>query len=201
MKNTPGNAGEWFRAVVGRYEGPLLRYTARITGDVEQARDVVQDAFLRLHQLMRDEMPSANGHASPSPRCALAQNGPSPANGEGGGRVENVQAWLYTVCRRRALDVLRKETRMKTLNDGAAAVCECPLPSQPAAMEQAETESQMLQILADLPDNQQEVVRLKFQDNLSYRDIAEVTGLTVSNVGYLLHTAVKRLREQLVVSD
>ena len=59
----------------------------------------------------------------------------------------------------------------------------------------------MLQILADLPDNQQEVVRLKFQDNLSYRDIAEVTGLSVSNVGYLLHMAVKRLREQLVVSE
>jgi RNA polymerase sigma-70 factor (ECF subfamily) len=170
MQNTPGNAGEWFRTVVGRYEGPLLRYTARITGDVEQARDVVQDAFLRLHQ----------------------QNGSGP---------ENVQAWLYTVCRRRALDVLRKETRMKTLNDGAAAVCESPLPSQPEAMEQAETESHLLELLGDLPANQQEVVRLKFQSSLSYRDIAEVTGLTVSNVGYLLHMAVKRLREQLVVSD
>jgi RNA polymerase sigma factor (sigma-70 family) len=170
MENAPGNAGEWFRTVVGRYEGPLLRYTARITDDVEQARDVVQDAFLRLHQ----------------------QNGDRP---------DNVQAWLYTVCRRRALDVLRKETRMKTLDTNRAAVCECPLPTQPAAMEQAETESHLLELLGGLPDNQQEVVRLKFQDNLSYRDIAEVTGLTVSNVGYLLHTAVKRLREQLVVSE
>ena len=59
----------------------------------------------------------------------------------------------------------------------------------------------LLQALADLPTNQQEVVRLKFQDGLSYRDIAEVTGLTQSNVGYLLHTAVKRLRERLAVSD
>lgn len=90
---------------------------------------------------------------------------------------------------------------MKTLNDGAAAVCESPMPTQTDAMEQAETESQVRDLLGDLPENQQEVVRLKFQDNLSYRDIAEVTGLTVSNVGYLLHVAVKRLREQLVVSD
>ena len=51
-----------------------------------------------------------------------------------------------------------------------------------------------LLLLADLPRNQQEVVRLKFQDGLSYRDIAEITGFTSSNIGYLLHVALKRLR-------
>ncbi len=161
---------EWFPSIVRRYEGPLVRYAAGITGDVEQARDVVQDAFLRLH----------------------SQNGNRP---------DNVQAWLYTVARRRALDIVRKETRMRSLDDGAAAVCPCPMPIQPAAMEQQETENHLLGLLADLPDNQQEVVRLKFQHSLSYRDIADVTGLSISNVGYLLHTAIKRLREQLAVSD
>jgi RNA polymerase sigma factor (sigma-70 family) len=175
MDEPTGQNGEWFRTVVGRYEMPLVRFAARITGDVDQARDVVQDAFLRLH----------------------SQNGNRP---------DNVQAWLYTVCRRRALDVRRKETRMKTmdttsLDHGGSAVCECPSPSQSAAIEQHETENHLLRLLADLPENQQEVVRLKFQDNLSYRDIAEVTGLSASNVGYLLHTAVKRLREQMVNSD
>ena len=136
-----------------------------------------------------------NGRAAPSPR-------PSPIEGEGEKqRPENVQAWLYTVCRRQALDVLRKETRMKTLDDAQAAVCECPVPAQSAAVELHETQNQLLRLLADLPANQQEVVRLKFQDGLSYRDIAEVTGLTSSNVGYLLHIALKRLREQLAVSE
>jgi len=68
-------------------------------------------------------------------------------------------------------------------------------------VERQESQSQLLRLLADLPANQQEVVRLKFQDGLSYRDIAEITGLTSSNVGYLLHVALKRLREQLAVSD
>jgi RNA polymerase sigma-70 factor (ECF subfamily) len=90
---------------------------------------------------------------------------------------------------------------MKTLDNGQAAVCECPLPIQPAALEQQETEHHLLQLLGDLPANQQEVVRLKFQNGLSYRDIAEVTGLTSGNVGYLLHMALKRLRERLAVSD
>lgn len=170
MDETAGQNGELFRAVVERYEAALVRYAARITGNVDRARDVVQDAFLRLHQ----------------------QNGSPP---------DNVQAWLYTVCRRRALDIVRKETRMKTsefssVESGQAAICEIP-PSQAVALEQQETEASVLQLLAKLPGNQQEVVRLKFQENLSYRDIAEVTGLSASNVGYLLHVALKRLREQL----
>jgi len=170
MDETAGQNGELFRAVVERYEAALVRYAARITGNVDRARDVVQDAFLRLHQ----------------------QNGSPP---------DNVQAWLYTVCRRRALDIVRKETRMKTLEfssveNGQVAVCETP-PSQAVAMERQETQSAILQLLSELPDNQQEVVRLKFQENLSYRDISEVTGLSVSNVGYLLHVALKTLRQQL----
>ena len=39
------------------------------------------------------------------------------------------------------------------------------------------------------------MVRLKFQYGLSYQEIAEATGLKVGNVGFLLHSALKRLRE------
>ena len=145
-----------------------------------------------------------NGRAAPSPRPGESpmETRPSPIEGEGEKqRPVNVQAWLYTVCRRQALDVLRKETRMKTLDDAQAAVCECPVPAQSAAVELHETQNQLLRLLVDLPANQREVVRLKFQDGLSYRDIAEVTGLTSSNVGYLLHIALKRLREQLAANE
>ena len=48
-----------------------------------------------------------------------------------------------------------------------------------------------------LPDRQQEILRLKFQGGLSYRQIADVMDLTVSNVGFLIHTSIKALREQL----
>src|SRR5215471_9898309 len=170
MTHQTADAGLWFQGVVSRYEGPLVRYATGITGDLEQARDVVQDAFLRLH----------------------SQNGDRP---------DNVQAWLYTVCRRRALDILRKENRMRALDESSTAVCQCPVAEPTSAIEQQETEHQLLRSLAELPVNQQEVVRLKFQHDLSYRDIAAVTGLSTSNIGYLLHMAVKRLREQLATSD
>jgi len=51
--------------------------------------------------------------------------------------------------------------------------------------------------LDSLPLNQQEVVRLKFQNDLSYQEISRITKLSVSNVGFLIHTAIKTIRRKL----
>ena len=159
------DASEWLRSVVASYERPLVRYAARITGDVERARDVVQDTFLRMCEQDQQQL---NGR--------LAQ-------------------WLYTVCRRRALDVQRKEHRMRTtlpeVLDGCAKE-----ETQHNCIEHAESHEAVLAAISRLPDNQQEVIRLKFQSGLSYREIAGVTGLSVTNVGYLLHVGLKAVREQ-----
>ena len=160
----------WMRSVLDRYEGPLTRYAARITGDVEQARDVVQETFLRL--------------------CV-----------EDRARVDGyLSEWLFTVCRNRALDVRRKESRMRPLSETAMESCESAAGSPATAVENRESTSEVLRILATLPDNQQEVIRLRFQNGLSYREISSVTELSVSNVGYLIHTAIKTIRERLVSS-
>ncbi len=56
-----------------------------------------------------------------------------------------------------------------------------------------------------LSENQREVIRLKFQNDLSYKEIADITRLSVTNVGFLLHTGLKKLRalaaEQADFSD
>ena len=53
----------------------------------------------------------------------------------------------------------------------------------------------VLDRLAGFPPNQQEAVRLKFLQQFSYREIAEVMDLSESNVGVLIHTAIKKLRQ------
>lgn len=166
--NHPQAAGasESLRSVVADYEGPLIRYAARITGDVERARDVVQDTFLRLCEQDQQEL---NGR--------LAE-------------------WLYTVCRRRALDVRRKEHRMYVTLPEELDRCAGHAP-QANALERDETQAAVLAAIARLPENQQEVLRLKFQAGLSYREVSGVTGLSVSNVGYLLHVALKAVRKDL----
>lgn len=156
-------ATAWMKSVLDEFEGPLLRYAQRITGNLELAREVVQEIFL---QICREDRSALEGH--------LAQ-------------------WLFHVCRNRALDVQRKEHRMSVATDldlrSVPAGAEPPLQ-----VELHETSSQLLLLLERLPANQQEVIRLKFQGGLKYREIAEVTGLSVSNVGVLLHTGLKRLR-------
>jgi RNA polymerase sigma-70 factor (ECF subfamily) len=55
--------------------------------------------------------------------------------------------------------------------------------------------------MALLPDSQQEVIRLRFQEGFSYKEISRITGFSVGNVGYLLHVGLKSLRGRLGVPD
>ena len=52
-------------------------------------------------------------------------------------------------------------------------------------------------MLKSLPERDQEIVRLKFQQNLSYRQIADILNISEGNVGYILHHALKTLREEM----
>ena len=73
-------------------------------------------------------------------------------------------------------------------------------PSPPeATAEERDAASAALRALATLPDSQQEVLRLRLGHGLAYRDIAEVTGLSVSHVGVLIHEGMKTLRRRLAV--
>lgn len=149
-----------------RFEIPLLQYATRITGDRERARDVVQETFIELQRSPREQLDHA------------------PAK------------WLFTVCRNRALNVCRKEKRMTYLDEEILDTHEGDEPAPFAQLEQKEATGFLLRIVATLPLRQQEVIQLKFQNDLSYQEIAEITKLSVSNVGVLLHTALKTLRQR-----
>lgn len=167
MTERRGGNQDWIRAALSRYEGELTRYAQRLTGNLERAREVVQETFLRL---CREDSAKIDGHL-----CE----------------------WLFTVCRNQALDVRRKESRMTTLADERlnGAACTNPLPA--AVVEQHDAAARILRMIDDLPPNQQEVIRLKFQESLSYAEISRITGLTVSNVGFLIHRGLKTVRERM----
>jgi RNA polymerase sigma-70 factor (ECF subfamily) len=153
-----------------RHERPLVRYATRLLGDVDAARDVVQDCFLRLCRQSPEEL---DGHLRP---------------------------WLFTVCRHRALDLLRKAGRMETLDRKTDALARDDARPE-ADLEQREEAARVRDVLAALPERQQEVVRLKFQEDLSYKEIAAITGTSVSNVGYILHHALRALRSRLAANE
>jgi RNA polymerase sigma-70 factor (ECF subfamily) len=70
-------------------------------------------------------------------------------------------------------------------------------PDPAASMEQRETAVSVFRLLDQLTPNQRAVIRLKFQNDLSYKEIAEITQLSVTNVGFLIHTGLKKLRALL----
>lgn len=163
----PQAKADWVKAALERHGAALTRYATSITGSEDLARDVVQDTFVRLCAATPEQL---DGH--------LAE-------------------WLFTVCRNRALDVQRKLHRLTPLADDELAATPGPEPTPAAAAEHADTLSLALGLLSSLPARQQEVLRLKFQAGLSYEEIARVTRLSTGNVGFILHTALKTLRQRL----
>jgi RNA polymerase sigma factor (sigma-70 family) len=167
MDEATNGRASWVMDALELYEGALVAYATRHTRDVHSARDAVQEAFLRL--------------------CGEDEAGVGP----------HVKAWLYTVVRRLAVDAKRKERRM---DPAGKAVIETSAgrEADPAlAAETSDTASHVLRMVADLPENQRECLQLKFGHGLMYREIAEVTGLSVGNVGFLIHTGLTTLRARL----
>jgi len=104
--------------------------------------------------------------------------------------------WLFTVCRNGALNVCRKERRMQSLDAELIEAREAEQPMPFERLEQQEAAGFLLRIVATLPPRQQEVLQLKFQNDLSYQEISEITQLSVSNVGVMIHNALKTLRQR-----
>ena len=158
---------DWITPLLLRYEGPLLRYAQRLMNCPDRARDVVQETFLRLCR---------------EPAVA---------------REDHIAQWLFTVCRNYAIDLKRKEQRMTPAASAELGNSPSPAPTPDAQAEQNETAGRILALVENLPENQQTVLMLKFQGALSYKEIAGVTGLSVSNVGYLIHQGLTTLRQHL----
>ncbi|MEM9478927.1 MAG: sigma-70 family RNA polymerase sigma factor [Verrucomicrobiota bacterium] len=174
----PQTTGSLVREAVEEFEVPLVRYAMSILHDLERARDVVQDTFLRLYQQDEEEI------------------------------RPKLRSWLFTVCRNRAFDVIKKEKRMIPVEESSFYDLGGPDPSPRDAMvireREGEKQEELERVYAEmktLSQNQQDVLRLKFQGELSYKEIAEVTGLSMGNVGFLLHAALKKLRARLCAPE
>ena len=161
---------EMIRHALSEHESALVRYARHFVRDLEQARDVVQDTFL---QLCRQEAIPGDGEERSGDRLA---------------------AWLYRVCRNRAIDVSRKEGRMKSATSTALESTHDAGASPGESAVHNETVQQVARQVKELPERQQEILKLKFEGGLSYAEIAAVTGLTSTNVGFILHTAISKLR-------
>ena len=152
-------------------ESPLLSYALRLTGDATVAEDVVQDAFMKLHAQFEE--------------------------------VREPRRWLYRTVHNLALNHRRQAGKIVSLNlpgDDGAVPANDPADPQPLPDEQIarwEGIGLVRLSLATLDDRSRELVRLKFNEELSYKEISARTGLNIGHVGYLLHHALKAIADEL----
>ena len=159
---------EWVLKALDQYEARLVRYARRLIGEAEQARDVVQFAFLRLC----DQQPEEIG--------------------------ERLGQWLYTVCRNRALDLLRQARREKTNGEHVGWAVPTSVHdgghSPNYAAEQAELHEVLRVLVECLPASQREAIDL-WADGFSYVEIGRIVGKQEGHVRVLVHRGLKALRE------
>jgi len=151
-------------------ESPLLGYAMRLTGELSLAEDLVQEAFMRLHAQF-DE-------------------------------VRDPKRWLYRTVRNLALNQLRsvsKIVQLRSATEEGASVGESadPRPLPDEQIVRLEGIGLVRLSLETLDDRSRELVRLKFTEELSYKEIGARTGLSVGNVGFSLHHALKAIAEEL----
>ncbi len=158
----------WVLAALERHESELVRYAQRFVGDLHAARDVVQHAFLRL-----------------------CDQDPKELRGR-------EAAWLYRVCRNRALDWLRQAGRLQAFDESAELAldrCDDSESNDPAILaERGELSDVLRSLVARLPLLYREPLQL-WSQGWTYREIAQVVERTEGNVRVLVHRAVKTLRE------
>lgn len=173
------------------YEAKLLRYAATLLGGpgggaqagvngdgaAVQPGDLVQEAFLRLHRYCRE-------HGA----CA----------------VEHPGTWLYRVVHNLAMDAIRRRVRHRgaqgKIEEAARQRAAAADESDEAALGQLEHREMVglaMRLLGDLPEQQQQVVRLKLLEGLTLRQIAVVLDSSPGSVNYHLNQGLTRLAEQL----
>jgi RNA polymerase sigma-70 factor (ECF subfamily) len=109
--------------------------------------------------------------------------------------VENPRAWLFRSLRNLALNHLRDRKPESELHEETAPPHADALPAEQLVRDEAIGTVRLL--LAELPPEDRELVRLKYLDNLKYQEISRRTGLSVGNVGYRLHHLLKGLADSL----
>jgi RNA polymerase sigma-70 factor (ECF subfamily) len=151
-------------------ESPLLAYAFRFVGQVELAEDIVQEVFMRLHAQFEE--------------------------------VREPKKWLYRTVHNLALNHQRDSRKIVSLElkheeatENLDTTDPQPLPDEQIA--RLEGIGLVRLSMKALDKRSRELVRLKFNEGLTYKEIAGKTGLTISHVGYLLHHAMKAIADEL----
>ena len=156
-----------FGDLVARYQSAVYNMAYRMLGNPSDAEDVAQEVFVRAWKQL---------HTFQQDR--------------------RFSTWLLSIASHHCIDVLRRRRPSAPLDDVALYVqSDDPEPDEVAL--RGEQREMVQRLLDTLPDKYRSVTVLRYYNDLSYEEIARMTGLTESAVKTQLHRARRMLAEQL----
>ena len=168
---------ESFEELVRRYQRPIAAYVYRMVGDYDAALDLTQEVFIRVYG-------------------SLARY-----------RSEfKFSTWIYRIAHNAAIDHLRRQgasrtEEMEVAGEGGSTF-EKPLasgaPSPEQESEREERRAEIEGVVLNLPPAYRELIVLRHAHDLSYDEIAEVTGLPLGTVKNRIFRAREAMRTLLV---
>ena len=167
-----------FNDLVERHQSHAYNLCLRMLGDADAAADVAQDAFISAYK----HLPSLRGEFRP---------------------------WLMRIVANGCRDVLRSKKRRPSVSldlerddDDTPAMQIADTSDGPeAALMKSELQITIAGALAEIPDDQREVIILSDIQGLSYQEIADMTGINIGTVKSRLNRARSRLRELLMAAE
>lgn len=166
------NAEKGFRMLMAKYKEPIYWHIRRLVVSHDDAQDATQDTFLRIFRSF------------------------SQYSGEG-----SFKAWIFRIATNEALRLLGKNQEKATLS-----LDEMPLATLTMKADDyfdyGNTEAVKLQkAITALPAKQQLAFNLRYYDDLSYKEIAEVTGSTEATVKANFHFAKEKIIKYMNSND
>jgi len=166
-------SGESLATLTDSHRPALVRFLNRKLGCIEDARDVAQDALLRMHRLESSE------------------------------GIENSRAFLFQVASNLAIDMLRRRSlHARFLGEEAARLGDVGEPLDAATPEGIVAARQQLRLILDtidkLPPRPRRALLLQRSHGLSYAEIASEMGVSVSSVEKYILEALRHCRRQLI---
>ncbi len=167
-----------FTQLVDKYKQPVLNVAARMLRDLTEAEDIAQNVFVQVHK-------SAHRYEVSS----------------------KFSTWLFTIVRNLCLNEIRRRSRhpAESLEATHPEQEDQPLhqfedkatAAPPDTVLLGELDEKIAQALDGLPENQRMAIVLCRQNELSYEEIAEVLGCSVSATKSLIHRGREALKEKL----
>jgi RNA polymerase sigma-70 factor, ECF subfamily len=166
LRDGQADAGQ---ALAARYALMLLRYLRSLTGSEHLAEELHQQTWMSvLEHIDRFDLKSSAG---------------------------GFKAWLFRIATNKAHDYWRSSGREKLAMTGIGWISDDSSPHAEHRLEGTEEMIKLRHAIDSLPENQKQVVMLKYYSGLKFVEIAEVIGCPLNTALGRMHKAVARLRQ------